>query len=399
MCLAGDYDALDAVGAQEREADANAWQAPCDGCPSRGPCVGFPAELWRTLQREGAHWPAHGRSKPQPTLQVVQAATTVGFSTDAVELRGLRLGLRQAWRLSLPPEAVPVWRRALDGLGLQLVASAEPVHFGAGGRMTAGKGDEHLVVVSANRELAQACLDRELGALALALPAERNNRVASLAQQHLQEMLAIHRFVGNAYGYPACCVEAFCDAFLEVVRVARSGDNALALLRAAWRTQVFWPELDVLTVRPGAPVRSPLRHLPCRFDCPASLALARRLLAEHGGTVRTPVPRAVLVLADGSLLGLETTQAGSVSRDHVGQVDAAIPAAHSPKHEAVLAERAAQWQGVELRLTTGSTGQRLVQTRRGKGRWHTEALPTPEGPLAEHFPLLLPFGAAGQPGR
>lgn len=396
VCLPGDADALEAASAAERDGDVFGWQAPCDGCPSRGPCPGFAAELWRTLQREGGHWAGLQQRAAQPSLQAVQAAGHVGFSVDAVELRGLRMGLRQAWRLSLPPQSIAAWQEALDGLGLQLVASAEPVHFGAGGRMTAGKGAEHLVVVSANPELAKQCLAHELEALALVLPVQRNAQIEALAQQHLKRMLDIHRFVGSAYGYPACCIEAFCDAFLEVVRVARSGDNALALLRAAWRTKVFWPELDVLSVRPGAAGRSPLRHLPCRFDCPASLGLAQRLLADRGGTARTPKPRAVLVLADGSLIGLDTTQPGSVSRNHVGSVDAATSAAHDLQQQAALGALADQWRGVELRVTTASAGQRVVQTRRGRGRWQTQQLPAVSGPLAEHFPLMLPFGASGQ---
>ena len=132
-------------------------------------------------------------------------------------------------------------------------------------------------------------------------------RGAATDRGQLYATLETHRRLGFAYGYPACCVDAFCDAHVETVlrrHVWRSalghdtntavvsddghepedpvdwGDNGLAIARAAARTDHFDPRLAAIPGALGASAASTLRHLPCRFDCTASRDLAEALLAD-----------------------------------------------------------------------------------------------------------------------
>jgi hypothetical protein len=237
-----------------------------------------------------------------PTATAVPRSTPGGLSLDphCAELRGLALGLRQAWRLTLPPADVPALSQLLSAQGLTL-AVGPALALGPAGAMRLGDSGEWLLVVAASSELATACLQAELDNIARPLPASEDDKVERIAQT-----MAVHRQLGAAYGYPDCCIEAFCDAHSEVLHTARTGDNPIAILRAHLRSRQHLPLLDTL----GDGVqRSPLRHLPCRFDCPASLALAERLRddARQFGSPLAQVPEArpVAVLADGQLLRLE----------------------------------------------------------------------------------------------
>ncbi len=156
--------------------------------------------------------------------------------------------------------------------GIHLAASRTTFADLSGGRLREGAGGLHLVVLSPDVELARACLAEEL----------RNvGRGAAATWADLRDTHATHRRLGDAYGYPACCVEAFCDAHAEAVLQGDSlGDNGLAIARAAARSASFHPWLGSLPGAFGAHAPTPLRHLPCRFDCAASLSLAEALYAD-----------------------------------------------------------------------------------------------------------------------
>jgi hypothetical protein len=75
------------------------------------------------------------------------------------------------------------------------------------------------------------------------------------------------RSLGRLLGYPECCIQAFTSA--------GPGATTSSLLRDAHRRSgAFHWQLNVLD--PVSPFTL-IPHLPCRFDCPASLDMASRL--------------------------------------------------------------------------------------------------------------------------
>jgi hypothetical protein len=100
-----------------------------------------------------------------------------------------------------------------------------------------------------------------------------------------------HREVGRLLGYPACCVDAFCERLVRGVDVLPpSGPSGLhedyVLARLAFRSPA------------DARINPFLRHVriqtvsfyPCNFDCPVASVLAERLLVaierRHRGAAR-----------------------------------------------------------------------------------------------------------------
>jgi hypothetical protein len=284
----------------------------CLACGVRDRCPGLAAGLAGALDAAGVPfdgWHARPGRAAAPTETGSATAfaassdlTSSGRSLDpqCAELRGLALGLRQAWRMTLPAGELANFRQFIAAQGLA-VAVGPALQLGPAGAMRLANEGEVLLVVAARPELAAACLQAEVDNIARASP----TTPAAIAA-HLSQTLAVHRQLGAAYGYPSCCVEAFCDAHTEVLHTARDGDNPIAILRAHLRSRRHLALLDTL----GDGVqRSPLRHLPCRFDCPASLALAERLrddARQQGSSLaRPPEPTPVAVLADGRMLRAE----------------------------------------------------------------------------------------------
>ena len=215
-------------------------------------------------------------------------------STDAAEVRGLRLGLRRVSRLRLPLAWLPAWRTFAASEALALRTSEADVSDGEGGVGLHGNpraGLRLALIALAGRE-GEAAMEV---ALALELADLTPRPVDSLDAAALEGIAARHRRLGALYGYPACCVEAFIDAHRETLTFVapRVGDNFVAIARAAARSARFDARLDTLDGAALQAQPSPLRHLPCRFDCAASLALGAAL----GGP--RPAARAVLVTSDG----------------------------------------------------------------------------------------------------
>ena len=226
---------------------------------------------------------------------MLNSAPILRFSAQAAEVRALAAGLRQAWRLRLRTAEVEPFRQACRGHGLQVAVTAGGWSTRVAGALqpaSAGPNSAHLAVVAREVSTAQHCLDDELALHEL-------NTRSQVAVQ-LTKMVQAHRRLGAAYGYPACCVEAFCDAFCEVVATARAGDNPLAIARAAQRSVDFDPLLQTLTTELGEQNASPLRHLPCRFDCGASQKLALALVDPLSVTAQPH--HKIVVFPDGELL-------------------------------------------------------------------------------------------------
>ena len=381
-CLPG--FAVEPATTTER-AEAAARHLPaCEGCAIRASadhpqgCAGVPVAL-----DPGPEWRAWQKL---PTTQAHKELANVDRA--CAEARGLALGLRRAWRLFVPQSDVPAYREAFVPLGWH-VESAAAVEAGVGGTIRAdGAGDRVLLVVAVAEEDAKACLRDELANLQR-MPA----RHLVETRAHWQAIADAHRRLGAHYGYPPCCVEAFLDAHAEIIEQIRETDNAIAVLRAALRTRRFDARLTSLPGLLGEEARTPLRHLPCRFDCPASQQLAEALLTDLAQSnpdwtarQRSYQPEPILLLADGTLVSL---QAAAVTADEVRDVRGmTVRVSHvaSPELAARLTELRdlADLQAIRVLPGIGLALQR-------GGEWQDWPLPLVEAPRAEEFPILLPF--------
>jgi hypothetical protein len=381
-CLPG-FGVEPATTTERAEAAARHLPA-CEGCAIRASaahphgCAGVPAALdpgpgWRAWQK-------------LPTTQAHNELANVDRA--CAEARGLALGLRRAWRLFVPQSDVPAYREAFAPLGWH-VESAAAVEAGVGGTIRAdGEGDRVLLLVAVTEEDAKTCLHDELANL------QRMPAVHLVeTRAHWQAIADAHRRLGAHYGYPPCCVEAFLDAHAEIVEQIRDTDNAIAVLRAALRTRQFDERLTSLPGLLGEEARTPLRHLPCRFDCPASQALAETLLADlaqHNpdwtARQRAYRPEPILLLADGTLVSLD---AQAVAVDTVQEVRGMkVRLSHVASPE--LAARLAELQEIkDLQAIRVLPGVGLALQRGGV--WQDWPLPLLEAPRAEEFPILLPF--------
>lgn len=234
---------------------------------------------------------------------MIEPAPPLAIDLNAVEARGLALGLRRAWRLRLPAAHLGPWQQAFAAAGHHLAVSEQRFALTQGGSLAASDRPDavHLVVIALAKAVAEACLADELANAA---------RIEGDDPARLARTVAAHRRLGRAYGYPSCCVDAFVDGWMAAIAGSSPAlaENALLILRAHRRSQAWHPLLRAFGGALGEQTSSPLRHLPCRFDCPDSLALARQLLADL--RVRAPaqaqrydraVPMALWLHADGRL--------------------------------------------------------------------------------------------------
>ncbi|MEY3012237.1 MAG: hypothetical protein RIT45_972 [Pseudomonadota bacterium] len=226
-----------------------------------------------------------------------------GVALGAAEAIGLQAGLRDAFRLRLPASELPRWRRAVARRGWACAEVEDAVAATAGGHwVRSEEAGVHVFVVARDAAVAAAVVALERDAIAAA-----GLRDAA----DLRALIAAHHALGRHYGYPSCCVAAFVDAHLEVVAglAPRVGDNLVAIARAVGRSRLFDARLDVLESDWLAPQRSPLRPLPCRFDCAASIALADRLIAAGAGAGDRHGSLGALVAADGRVHRAESRDA------------------------------------------------------------------------------------------
>ncbi len=368
--------------------------AVCADCPQRQLCPGVAPSLVQALELAGQAFRGWTEPPPPPPPE---PSHRLAFDPTCAEARGLLLGLRKAWRLSLSDVDLPRFRALFEPLGYSVAVS--PIHLDmvVGGTMRLVDGDnpsaERLVVVAREPDVAQACLRDELGNLTRAVPSQSNEFV-----DDLEAALAIHRRLGAAYGYPACCVEAFCDAHAEVMHTSRVADNAIALLRAHLRTVRHDALLDTLGGPATQALYTPLRHLPCRFDCPESLRQARALLADlrtlhpaRAQLAETQQVDAVIVLADGSFVRVAGQVQGPRDIETVTLLRTHVAAHATPTLRDSLASiEGSQPEGTALRVQPG----RGVSVRVA-GVWRELDLPmASEVRMIERFPRLLPFQRA-----
>ncbi len=232
--------------------------------------------------------------------------TSLTLDLSCVEARGLALGLRRAWRLRLPAGQLQRWQQAFANESTVMAVSPSVYAPLDGGVLRRGHGQDavHLVVIAVDEATARDCLEHEM------VNADRDEGDDSTAWA---ATVAAHRRVGRAYGYPDCCVSAFCDGWLEAMaqRPRVLSDNALLILRAHLRSRAWHPLLRAFGAGLGEQTSSPLRHLPCRFDCPQSVALAEAIVTDlrssnpSQAALYEPAPvRPTVVDADGSVAEL-----------------------------------------------------------------------------------------------
>lgn len=370
--------------------------AGCDGCPHRAQrqCEGVPTALFDAQtpdEKAEFGW----RLKEQTHAAPTTAPPLLRWDENCVELRGIVLGLRRAWRLSVPAQDVPLLRERLQALGLQVAISTDNLALSIGGHAAMASAEQSgtaLFVVAKDADLAKQCLAAELSNIGRKAPQTRQEH-----RDYTRQTLEVHRFLGAAYGYPRCCVESFCDAHAEIVHLPRQGDNAIALLRSWYRSQSFDSRLDTLTAGLGDLTWSPLRHLPCRFDCKPSIELAEKLnldrqvcSPEWFAKWQARVPEAVVAFADGSLLRvtgqLQAADAQRTTVLAVAQASVRVGGQADALRAQVLQALVdhLDWQGMIAR-----SGQPL-RVLRGEA-WQEVDLPADNAPFSDRFPILLPF--------
>ncbi len=270
----------------------------CRGCPQaeRGRCDGVP-EGWRVTADDARH-----------LRRVARAPAHRGSATDA-ELLALRLGLRRVVRMALPARQAPLARLALESEGWAVVGStarildadgnlfrpgAQPSveSFGAGGQTKT----HHVLYIAAKAAEAEAARDLEA-------------RISDAARP--DAVLEAHRDLGALLGYPACCVEAFVAEL-----TARAGEAECAALHAARARAAAARSARLDPLANGFLVardRALVSHAPCRFDCPATLALARAVQAELARNDEATAAARLAALASAVALHVD----GSVLVAHV----------------------------------------------------------------------------------
>jgi hypothetical protein len=251
-------------------------------------CAGFPAA-----------WTVDAGDREEARARVAQRS----FRAEDAEAVALTLGLRRALRMVTPRAAVDHTTLGARAAGF-VTRVDEDVELDADGNVfpprPGGPIDPGRSALTPGAVLVAARSDEDA------------ERVASLdaairARVRPTRLLELHRELGALLGYPACCVDAFVDDLAARSDERQSQPDHLGLLRAAAgrSARLDW------RLNPGLVDRdaSLVSHVPCRFDCPASLALAERVLTE----LRSRAPeraarmearlRSVVVLAeDGSAL-------------------------------------------------------------------------------------------------
>ena len=178
------------------------------------------------------------------------------------ERMALRLGLKPVLRELVAPARVAALRDEFRAMGCSVAVVGERVDEDATTGLVAEQGGaRQRVVVHAGRN------------------AEQVERAAELDQVLLADVSrgvwedATHE-LGRVLGYPDCCVEAF-------VALGPFEHNRTPIAAAAANSDRFDPLLNNLSL-------SFYRHIawyPCRYDCPASLKVARQV-AQHLRTSR-----------------------------------------------------------------------------------------------------------------
>ncbi len=370
----------EATFASERAAAHQEFTTECAGCPARdaGRCDGMVADLLRATRAAGVTWCGW-----ETLATEREPVAIIAESIETLDEMAIRLGLRRVWRSELP-------------LADSEVLGAHP--------------PSQLVVIAG----AQVTLDSEAttqfdlpGTPAQILylahdqadaEAARDAETATTSTDPEQAATA-HRELGRLLGAPECCVVAAQTAI--TARGAGEGagltGHALAVLQAGRASQVLDRRLNFGSAIDDACL---LRHVPCAFDCAASLTQVAELEAELARVAPGRLTAllalrvdAALVFADGAHLPLRgerdadgslrnpkvaTDWDGNTPRGHVAQRAYEV-VADQLVHAAVLTS-SQPFTGTGGVIVTGDDGSQA---------------PLEIGSLTAHpeFPRLIVFAA------
>lgn len=187
-----------------------------------------------------------------------------GSATPPLDARLVASGLRPAALLHMPEGAAVSVLHWAEAHGLYGLLSYHQWQ----NRIDAGKG----------------CYSNSTGATIPALPGSGAMRSVILSPDPARAVtgwiavaLGWDDTVGAVLGYPDCCRRFFDGAWTAALE-DHQGDVAPLTLAASGEGPFDW-RLNVFMRYFGAELAS---HFPCRFDCPSSLAEARRLEAGLG---------------------------------------------------------------------------------------------------------------------
>jgi hypothetical protein len=269
----------------DRAVAAPAFAAVCASCRLRTGCEGLPA-AWE---------PPNGFEGPASFgLHDPWDARLFAMRLDALAIESLALqaGLRRVWRLDLETPRAELLGAAIAagragegpfaGAGLH-VAMLRSMTLDERDQLEGGGGEVAIVYVSRDPADAKRALAIETGTVVS--PALRDAEAGSDA---------LGRELGALLGYPTCCTEAFLEGHHHWRPGHPLAETTFYALRALARSERLDPRLDFTSPLSDACL---LRHYVCRFDCPASIALAEALEAvQLARTGRGPSRRSVATL-------------------------------------------------------------------------------------------------------
>ena len=256
--------------------------------------------------RRCAGLPSGWRAPGDDTARLRRLVRLPGFRVDTdAEVVALQLGLRRVIRLAVPAAAAPGARLALETRGFAVLASGPRELDGEGNLFAPGEHPSKGLFARpgqprTHRVLYVAASDADARAAR-----ELEARITDAPR--LDAAPEAHRALGALLGYPACCVDAFVAGLAARGGEVEGPEAQLADARAAAAGSA---RLDPLA-NPFLVARDQalISHAPCRYDCPATLALAGRVLAEmetlDAGAAagrRAALSSLVALHADGSVL-------------------------------------------------------------------------------------------------
>jgi len=239
----------------------------------------------RRIRVDDAGHDASADRETPPGLEDLAGLPSIAL--DDAEATALTEGLRRCIRLSIPEHLLPIYRLHAEHHGwchdaLDLAADDEPtVAFYA--------GPEKLDIdriKAAEREIYSA-------------------RTGALPRD-------AHRRVGEALGYPPCCVAHYLEhvdnGLPPAAQAYRLVERALAVSGG------LHPDLNLFLPRDA----SLISHFPCRYDCPASLEITGRLRGRLPDRALADRASTVLLSMDGSKLVFHGVQTASARRvEHI----------------------------------------------------------------------------------
>jgi len=241
------------------ETPSRVFTEACGGCRLALACDGIPAAALATgpggSLRVRPFGPGSACDVPLEPEGIAARCHPSSFLSGRVHVLGVSSGCRPCGRIVVDESDAARQVTVLENQGLRTAEVPVPAALkdrdaGAGAR---GAGLHHVFFSKGDEARAAADLvvrfaQSQEGGSALD-PAE------------------FSRSLGRLLGYPRCCVEAFTAAGPDA--------TTSSLLQAAHRrSEAFHWQLNVLD--PVSPFTL-LPHLPCRFDCAPSLAMASRL--------------------------------------------------------------------------------------------------------------------------